>query len=417
MGQCQFLVKRKNRLCKLRAKEGSKYCGEHLTELSGNGEAEQRIPCPYDPDHSIFTWDLKRHLHVCNARPGPIPEYYSENLNVLWLQANRDKEFADIESEGGEGQEVGAESLLFRGMEPVDFQILVNKITKLHAKIGVSYAHTADIPAPAEPVSGTVKEVLQKDALASHIAAHGRFQGPSSAIVEMGCGKGGLSHHLVTGHTEAIRGCRFYLVDREGFKGKFDRRAEESGAEICLCRAKIDIKDLDLDKLLDPSIKHVAIISKHLCGAATCLALASLYNLRERRPDLDMQVFIALCCHHRCTLETFVGHEYLMRNHSTYSNGDVTPLDFARLCGMSSWAVCGWRYNGSEGASEEEAMGRRHFSGYTYAECTIIGWACKQIINELRLRWLRDRLGFPAPPTILPYISSAITPENWLLHC
>ena len=33
--QCQYLVKRKNRLCKMTVKEGEKFCGQHMIIDSG----------------------------------------------------------------------------------------------------------------------------------------------------------------------------------------------------------------------------------------------------------------------------------------------------------------------------------------------------------------------------------------------
>ncbi len=74
-------------------------------------------------------------------------------------------------------------------------------------------------------------------------------------------------------------------------------------------------------------------VSKHLCGAATDLALRSLVHR-----DLDRErvagIMIALCCHHRCDWDVFVGQDFL-------KGRGFDEEDFDLLCGLTSWATCG----------------------------------------------------------------------------
>ena len=88
-------------------------------------------------------------------------------------------------------------------------------------------------------------------------------------------------------------------------------------------------------------------ISKHLCGAATDLAINSLVNLVENEApnsqgtELNLKkepllgLMIALCCHHRCSWKTFVGKKYLVER------AGFSPDEFTLLCGLSSRATCG----------------------------------------------------------------------------
>ena len=62
-GRCAFFLEKKNRYCSMRPAPGKQYCGVHESEaLSasiGAGSASsvgvrRRIPCPFDPRHTIF---------------------------------------------------------------------------------------------------------------------------------------------------------------------------------------------------------------------------------------------------------------------------------------------------------------------------------------------------------------------------
>lgn len=386
MGQCQFFVQRKRRFCRLRARDTAQYCGEHLTAAETADGADERIPCPLDPHHSIFARELEKHLTRCNARPGPTPDYYAEDINVLGG--------ASAAARAPEEDVEGTESVLLRGMQPGDFCEAAAKVDALLAVVGATEAAAdEDALTVYGAISGTVKEQLQKDAISAFILP--ALAGPGTAVVEMGCGKGGLSHHLITAHTAACQGTRFYLVDRDNFRGKLDKRAAERG--IAVERAQIDIKDLSLDRLLPPDVARVVVISKHLCGPATCLALAAVRNLAAARPGIDVRIYVALCCHQRCTAQMYAYQGLLTH---------CTARDFSRICGLSSWAVCGWRYGCKD-------AGDVHHSGFTYDECAALGRRCKQLLNAGRLVFLRQTLGFTA--RIVPYISRSVTLENALL--
>lgn len=94
--------------------------------------------------------------------------------------------------------------------------------------------------------------------------------------------------------------------------------------------------------------QSVIAVSKHLCGAATDLALNALVNFlpnKEPKSGKESQagivenpllgLMIALCCHHRCDWRTFAGKKYLLETVG------FTRNEFTLLCGLTSWAVCG----------------------------------------------------------------------------
>jgi Methyltransferase TRM13/CCCH zinc finger in TRM13 protein/U11-48K-like CHHC zinc finger len=74
--QCSFFLPLKKRYCGSRRAEGSDLCQAHMIEKrvvkpgSSSAAASEevtrpRIPCPYDPSHSIYVDDLKKHRFRC----------------------------------------------------------------------------------------------------------------------------------------------------------------------------------------------------------------------------------------------------------------------------------------------------------------------------------------------------------------
>ena len=52
-------------------------------------------------------------------------------------------------------------------------------------------------------------------------------------------------------------------------------------------------------------------------------------------------ILIALCCHQLCRHYMYPYQEYL-------NETGITPKDFACMCAMSSWAICGRRLKNDE---------------------------------------------------------------------
>uniref|UniRef100_A0A2D4FGA3 tRNA:m(4)X modification enzyme TRM13 n=3 Tax=Micrurus TaxID=8634 RepID=A0A2D4FGA3_MICCO len=150
--------------------------------------------------------------------------------------------------------------------------------------------------------------------------------GPGNCFVEFGAGRGKLSHWLDIALQDA-RDVHFLLVERASTRFKVDGKHRKSYFE----RLQVDIQHLCLSKVPLLVEENLSLIGtgKHLCGAATDLALRCLVdtyvNSRAeekegsvtKRIKIDCPgqkhskcaaenqspiagIVIALCCHHRC---------------------------------------------------------------------------------------------------------------------
>lgn len=188
------------------------------------------------------------------------------------------------------------------------------------------------------------------------------------------------------------------------------------GAQIV--RLRMNIKDLLLAKVpcLTNQGKPAATVSfsKHLCGAATDLTLACLSRYHK---DLRLSfhdenqviqgtdgILVALCCHHRCTFDSYINLDYLQ------SLG-IDKFEFDCISRMSSWATCGEREvqpldtNGTPVQSDneddhmnaevEDAIPWSHKPKLSHEERRSIGLKCKRLLDKGRLEHLRQE-GFSA---------------------
>lgn len=101
-------------------------------------------------------------------------------------------------------------------------------------------------------------------------------------------------------------------------------------------------------------------------------------------------VVIALCCHHRCTWQTYVGEPLLTPGKAWLRQVGLAP-HFTALCQMTSWVAAPPRAD-----PELAALGRR----------------AKYLIDYGRVTWLRAH-GFTAD--LFEYVADAVTKENILL--
>lgn len=96
---------------------GSKFCGNHLPEGDPGASkrsqkfklaARRRVPCPIDNAHSVYEFDLEKHVLICNRVKDQevmkrLP-FYLENVNSGVHGATREVETVQVENykEGGE---------------------------------------------------------------------------------------------------------------------------------------------------------------------------------------------------------------------------------------------------------------------------------------------------------------------------
>ncbi|KAJ3278658.1 tRNA:m(4)X modification enzyme TRM13 [Borealophlyctis nickersoniae] len=404
---CHFWVKRKNRYCNMIKKKGRKYCGEHsyMDQEQPQGE---RIPCPYDNKHTVYASELDRHLARCNSKPKPLPPCHVENCNIGKVDA----------------------STLFDGKAPRDVLANMDRAT--------FDALVTRIRGWEETNGG--KHALQQSSLLGHAQRLGLLQ-QNRMFIEFGAGKGELSNYV---HMAVGDPSKYLLVDRKNFRMKFDRVLKT--LTTFWERLSMDIKDLDLSKVESVKGEKVVGVSKHLCGAATDLALRCLANYDAVNDGLVEGLVFALCCHQICRHGMYINPEYLFEL-------GISEEDFAFMCVIGSWGTCGQRpapekkadadagsaesvemtkdhvdkkrkiaESGEEGEEEPEHCmdgvdvadreDGEHWSGLTFAQREELGFQCKRILDVGRARFL-EKKGFAVE--LVYYVEKATSLENLAL--
>ena len=435
MSACTFWITRKNRACKMQAKTGALFCAEHLTassssttEVAKAAEEDERIPCPLDPAHSVYKSKLTKHLKKCNARnPTVLPAYHQVDCNL-----HKDKETVDAKK--------SASTTTVPSAAEIAKKVLEKSKTLLPDPIKTRFTD-----ATFASISETEKHRLQQSALAQKILATVQPDCPL-AFIEMGAGKGGLSAYLWEEHIrddeELRKRSRFLLIDRSNSRCKKDAKMKHEGAQVE--RIFIDIKDLRLAALIEEKCQpgtQCFFISKHLCGAATCLTINALRALTAEAPEMKITLAVALCCHQCCAWNAYPNRPFLEQNELAR-----TEEEFKKLKAMTSWAVCGrikeefeWEnYRGSDEdkvayeevdesvVEDEEVLVQDSFSEKSISEPLLkkskidpdnskreIGRLAKRLLDFGRLLALKEA-GFEAGE-LGHYIPEEVTLENAVL--
>eukprot|EP00667_Euglena_gracilis_P011219 EG_transcript_11444 len=351
---CKHWLPKKKRFCHFEPLTADgEYCNHHLP--NGADPQRQRVICPIDPNHTVWAAELDKHVKKCpylKFLPNEKP-YYEKDVNLV-------DPLADASTKLGQLQQLCE----------VQFQHIQKTVCDIYSRF-VNDTISTEILSPDWGISlyqeGDVqkeKHVAQQSSIAAHLQKVGLLS-PALTYVEFGAGKGGLSYFL----SRVAPGCSNVLVDRKNFKRKLDAvvRFEKE-----FHRLYIDIKDLVLGKV--PALQGTACVavSKHLCGTATDLTLqciartvgpppgdsgapadaSPVRNEAAEHPANGAPVSvqgaaIALCCHHVCHWNSYVGRTFLEEN-------GLSEADFPFLCSLTSWACCGWRQ-----APEQEAKERK----------------------------------------------------------
>uniref|UniRef100_S4R6T0 tRNA:m(4)X modification enzyme TRM13 n=1 Tax=Petromyzon marinus TaxID=7757 RepID=S4R6T0_PETMA len=457
-GCCAFFVARKRRYCKMSVAAGRALCGEHAA-CSGTGapvaNERRRIVCPLDSKHTVYEDVLEKHLKKCNAREKSKPAYYVRDINC--------GENDDLPSKE---QIVALSSLSAEEMSALISKVQVKSdgLDRAEAVLELRVlSHPALQQELTDPSNGksALKHLQQQASIVGHLSTYGLLA-HKSVTHECGAGRGKLSHWLWRALPGATRGVSFLLVERCSTRFKVDGKHQEG--DVDFRRLLIDIQHLHLGKVpqLQDKGTSVVAIGKHLCGAATDLALRCLmetlprHGTRAAAPGLaacgeeapgqapcetgtgpTLGIAITLCCHHRCSWPAYVGKEY-------FCSQGLGPKEFDLIQRMSSWATCGWRRptdqvpdNGNEDATREERASRQggvewhaeeemeaidHAApcqaedqisyGRSRAEREQLGRLCKRVLDEGRVRYLRE-WGLTA--RLQRYVEAGTTVENVLL--
>ncbi|XP_059529591.1 tRNA:m(4)X modification enzyme TRM13 homolog isoform X2 [Myotis daubentonii] len=255
----------------------------------------------------------------------------------------------------------------------------------------------------------------------------------------------------------------FILVEKVPTRFKVDGKHRKKNSVFQ--RLQIDIQHLCLNRIPVLSRERLPVvgIGKHLCGAATDLALRCLVEtygarreegneepsakrIKNSKADKDLDaaagdggeglvaeewspvagIVVALCCHHRCDWRHYVGKDYFRAR-------GLGALEFHYFQRMSSWATCGRRTAALEASSvprtrdDESEDGEEHDGGghrgpedragtlpgfLPAEEKERLGRLCKLLIDQGRLEYLQRR-GFRG--ALQRYADPGVSLENVLL--
>ncbi|XP_051928695.1 tRNA:m(4)X modification enzyme TRM13 homolog isoform X2 [Hippocampus zosterae] len=331
--------------------ESSGFYGD-LREEEGGG---RRIVCPLDPKHTVNRDKLDAHLKKCNSRAKAKP--VSEGPDFAWKSRPSVRPCApqvyyaeDVNAGSPAPSEHSLQQVTLCERSAAELRRLLDKLDSASKGLprepeervlshGV-FREEADDPKNGESAR---KHLKQQASILGHLEALGLLR-RGRCFVEFGAGRGQLSrwiHRALEG--EPHERLQMLLVERSSTRFKAD--GKHRGADVEFARLHVDIQHLDLTKvpLLERRLPLVAV-GKHLCGAATDLALRCLFPRREAdRPPKRLKadhpvgvagLALALCCHHRCEWRHYVGRRF-------FSDLGLGPAEFAAFCRMSSWATCG----------------------------------------------------------------------------
>ncbi|KAJ4943559.1 hypothetical protein JOQ06_006059 [Pogonophryne albipinna] len=411
-GRCGFFVEKKKRFCKMIVARGNVFCGEHATQEEGSC---RRIVCPLDPKHTVSEDKLEKHLKKCNSREKPKPGYYVENINA--------------------GPAAGGEALQqvsLCDLSRTQLQSLLDKLktaaTGLQCDIEDGFlSHPVVQEELDDPKNGDSanKHLKQQSSLLGHMEALGLL-GRGRSFVEFGAGRGKLSHWIHEAlrrrdplkTSEDLKDLQFLLVERSSTRFKVDGKHQEAGVQFE--RLQVDIQHLDLSKvapLTDRKLPLVAV-GKHLCGAATDLALRCLLDTPGPREESGPPPKRLKTSEEEDSWRHYVGKEFFLQR-------GIGAEEFSAFCRMSSWATCGMRPTNQDAPSQDPANQSREeeehepaeerdaVSGFlSVKEREQVGRLCKQLIDAGRIHFLQER-GFNSKLT--RYVSSQVTLENVLL--
>ncbi|KAE8981404.1 hypothetical protein PR003_g24562 [Phytophthora rubi] len=424
--RCMFKVVRKNRYCNIARVPGSLFCGNHLPDNDAavskksqkfKAATHRRVPCPVDASHTVYEFDLAKHVLVCNrvkdADTMKKLPYYDHNINSGTHCSDRSSASSDAadqevaaekEAEDKEHSEpsVQEQQGIIDKLLAIDFADLRRRIEAAYDScvgelaLEKLYHKCCDQLFEEKKKAGASQSVLrhieQQASIIGHMEQVKLLQDAGAAFVELGAGRGMLSLALAQMFPDSL----YVLIDRAHTRGKADRfiggdgKGEEAAKDSSTTlRAKIDIRHLNFAGMQEILNKPVVCMSKHLCGVATDLSLrAIVQTLPERESERVVSpesaqssvssnfqgLAIALCCHHVCAWEDYV-------NPAFFQSQGFMPEEFQLLTSMTSWTTCGM---GLEG----DAV--KHILGISKDERAVLGRKCKRIIDAGRAAYLKQ---------------------------
>ncbi|XP_067370074.1 tRNA:m(4)X modification enzyme TRM13 homolog isoform X2 [Channa argus] len=419
-------------------KQGCQQAERGCEQIENQEEgSSQRIVCPLDPKHTVSENKLKKHLKKCNSREKPKPVYFVKDINT--------------------GSADGDELLHQMSLCEYSRTELEMLVDKLKAAISGLQSNVDDrvLSHPilqeelSNPKNGESahKHLKQQSSILGHLEELGLL-GWGRCFVEFGAGRGKLSHWIhealkTQDHPRNSRDLQLLLVERCSTRFKVDGKHQDAGVQFE--RLQVDIQHLDLGKvpLLLQKKPPLVGVGKHLCGAATDLALRCLLETSGFREDSEppqkrlktsdqatdtdcglgpgpdpssgpvLGLAVALCCHHRCEWRHYVGQQFFLQQ-------GLGAAEFSAFCRMSSWATCGLRPTNQDRSNQrgdeeehEPAEEADTVNGFlSTGEREQLGRLCKLLIDSGRLHFIRTK-GFSC--RLSRYVDPQVTLENILL--
>lgn len=349
----------------MQRKATEKYCSEHMIHDNDQEGKKKRVPCPLDPTHTVWEYNLKKHVKKCNTRPSEVHDEWYE------LDVNSQKKTSDKESGGGtalDDKELYAKYIpILRNYEIQDLEYRIEDHSGCWGRIGELKNQ---------------KHALQQLSLIGNLRDQGLLSS-SKFYVEFGCGKAELSRYVnlcieqdekKQEHQEQYG---YGLIDRGVNRMKMDKKIlSESSKKPTVLRSLMDIKDFSLAKFQNVcKSQHIVGISKHLCGAATDLTLNAVLQTQMRGID---GILIAMCCRHVCLWDQLLprSRDYLTEH------GFPDEQAFYILKKMVSWAISG----------VGQAGDNTHVSGLTVSEREELGLKARRLVDQSRVEAVIDTL-------------------------
>uniref|UniRef100_A0A1I7W221 tRNA:m(4)X modification enzyme TRM13 n=1 Tax=Loa loa TaxID=7209 RepID=A0A1I7W221_LOALO len=357
MERCSFIVKKKNRQCRMLVKNGQKYCGEHAVcdELN-----EDRIFCPNDPNHTVNKSQLQKHLSSrCNSRLSKDP-WVVENFNLIGSPNELEPWYRPTDDE----------LLRMRRIIERIYDRIADDITDSFLRNEYVENCAANLPKLNK------KHIWQISSIIEHLRVVDLLNNDKrKCLIDFGTGRAQLSYWMAKIAPE----CRFLLIEKMGSRNKFDNKIHKELDLVFVERIRCSVEHLDLSKTdLIRDVDNVAAVCKHFCGAATDSGIRCLMN--GVKNGLNVCGFVlAPCCHHRITYAEYVGRIFLE------SYGICSSNEFAALRHISTWAVCG--FPSQSGNLEHKAM-----VSLNSTEKELLGQKAKAVLEFGRVIELRNCL-------------------------
>lgn len=411
--RCTFYMEKKKKICSQQPVKDRDFCVSH-----GGAEGRERIVCPIDSSHEIFKNHLEHHLLNCPRAMEMAAlakhAYYKKDANTgptivspAEASAPQPQHIEDIIRLIELAYETYVGDIPTQQMNPPEFDALHDRNTSAGAEFRLA------------------RHTLQQASIVGHMKHRGMVtEGSTYTYVEMGAGRGKLGAALGKTYPDCVE--QIIMVERANTRHLADK--DIRSLDKCMHRARVDIRDLWLDGLPIASNSDVVLMGKHVCGVATDMSLRSLKA--SSSTDFNLKgVAIAMCCHHACNWQDYVGQKFLLKC-------GFSSADFRLLSRITGWQPSVQGLSENSRATLDARVARKVEAGVNddATKAAVIseednkirngpvlsperrmqiGRMAKRVLDAGRLEYLQESLGWEAE--LVYYCDPSISPENCLI--